>query len=128
MSASLAIECLVALLLLITIGYCVVLNRRLKRLRDDEQALKGTIGELVTATEIAERAVRGLRATVAEAESSLGERIGQARQAAEDIARERQAAEALLRRLGQISGLARETGLAAAPRERAPFHRNPGPS
>lgn len=126
MSASLAIECLVALLLLITIGYCVVLNRRLKRLRDDEQALKGTIGELVTATEIAERAVRGLRATVAEAESSLGERIGQARQAAEDISRERQAAEALLRRLGQISGLARETGLASAPRERAPFHRNPG--
>ena len=126
MSASLAIEGLVALLLLITIGYCVVLNRRLKRLRDDEQALKGTIGELVTATEIAERAVRGLRATVAEAESSLGERIAEARQAAEDTSRERQAAEALLRRLGQISGLARETGLAPAPRERAPFHRNSG--
>ena len=35
------IESLVAVLLLLTIGYCVVLNRRLKRLKADEQALKG---------------------------------------------------------------------------------------
>ena len=34
------IESLVAALLMLTIGYCVVLNSRLKRLRADEQSLK----------------------------------------------------------------------------------------
>jgi hypothetical protein len=52
----LMIESLVAVLLLLTIAFCIVLNRRLKKLKADEQALKGTISELITATEIAERA------------------------------------------------------------------------
>ena len=51
-SFGLMIESLVAILLLLTIGYCVILNGRLKRLKADEQALKGTISELITATEI----------------------------------------------------------------------------
>jgi len=49
-SFGLMIESLVAILLLLTIGYCVILNGRLKRLKADEQALKGTIAELITAT------------------------------------------------------------------------------
>ena len=57
-SFGLMIESLVAVLLLLTIGYCVLLNSRLKRLKADEQALKGTISELITATEIAGRRVR----------------------------------------------------------------------
>ena len=36
----LMIESLVALLLLLTIGYCVLLNHRLKRLRADELSVK----------------------------------------------------------------------------------------
>ena len=39
----LMIESLVAVLLLLTIGFCVVLNSRLKKLKADEQALKATI-------------------------------------------------------------------------------------
>ena len=39
----LIIESLVALLLLLTISYCILLNRRLKTLKADEQALKATI-------------------------------------------------------------------------------------
>ena len=62
------IECLVACLLLVTIGYCALLNHRLKRLKADEQAMKVTIAELITATEIAERAVQGLQAAVRESE------------------------------------------------------------
>ncbi|MDO8980158.1 MAG: chemotaxis protein, partial [Afipia sp.] len=50
------IEGLVAALLLLTIGYCMLLNSRLKRLKADEHSLKAVIGELITATEIAERA------------------------------------------------------------------------
>ena len=53
---------------MVTIGYCAILNHRLKRLRADEQAMKVTIAELITATEIAERAVQGPQAAVRESE------------------------------------------------------------
>jgi len=69
------IECLVAVLLTLTIGYCMLLNRRLKLLRADEDALRATIGELITATEIAERAIAGLKAAARECEAGLGERL-----------------------------------------------------
>src|SRR5260221_7843744 len=59
-----AIESLVAILLMLTIGYCMLLNSRLKRLKADEHSLKATIAELITATEIAERAIGGLKHTV----------------------------------------------------------------
>ncbi len=75
MSFALMIESLVAILLLVTIGYCVILNARLKRLKADEQALKATISELITATEIAGRAVAGLKATAQDADRTLGDRL-----------------------------------------------------
>ena len=56
----LIIEILVAILLAMTVGYCMTLNRRLKLLKSDEHSLRATISELVTATEIAERAIGGL--------------------------------------------------------------------
>ena len=36
------IESLVAVLLMVTIGYCMLLNKRLKRLKADEHSLKAT--------------------------------------------------------------------------------------
>jgi hypothetical protein len=69
------IESLVAILLVITIVYCVMLNRRLKLLKSDEQSLRATISELMTATEIAERAIFGLKETVREGDTTLGERL-----------------------------------------------------
>ena len=39
----LAIESLVAVLLMLTIGYCWLLNKRLQRLKADEHSLKATI-------------------------------------------------------------------------------------
>ena len=68
----LAIESLVAILLLLTISYCILLNSRLKRLKADEQALKATISELITATEIAERAIAGLKLTVRDCDRATG--------------------------------------------------------
>lgn len=69
------IEILVAMLLVMTISYCIVLNARLKALRADEHVLKATIGELLTATEIAERAIIGLKATTREAEQALTQKL-----------------------------------------------------
>ena len=80
----LMIESLVAILLLLTITFCLVLNSRLKKLKADEQALKGTISELITATEIAERAIAGLKMTVRDCDQSLGERL----RVGESLARE----------------------------------------
>jgi hypothetical protein len=92
----LMIESLVALLLLITIGYCVILNRRLKRLKGDEQALKATISELITATEIAGRAVAGLKATAQDCDGTLGERMRAAERLAAGMDRQLKAGELLL--------------------------------
>jgi hypothetical protein len=92
----LMIESLVAALLLVTIGYCVLLNSRLKRLKADEQALKATISELITATEIAGRAVAGLKATAQEADRTLGERLRAAERLSADLDRQLRGGEAML--------------------------------
>ena len=92
----LMIEGLVAVLLRVTIGYCVVLNGRLKRLKADEQALKATISELITATEIAGRAVAGLKATAQEADRTLGERLRAAERLSADLDRQIRGGEAML--------------------------------
>jgi hypothetical protein len=81
-SLGIVIESLVAVLLLLTIGYCMLLNSRLKRLKADEHSLKATIGELITATEIAERAIGGLKHTVRDVNENLGSQIAAATQIA----------------------------------------------
>jgi hypothetical protein len=98
----LMIEILVAILLMITIGYCVILNNRLKRLKADEQSLKATIGELITATEIAERAVAGLRTTAYECERTLGERLKSAERCCADLGRQVKSGDAIIERLMRI--------------------------
>jgi hypothetical protein len=99
-SFGLMIESLVAILLLVTIGYCVILNARLKRLKADEQALKATISELITATEIAGRAVAGLKATAQEADRTLGDRLRAAEKLSTDLDRQLRGGEAMLGLLG----------------------------
>ena len=87
-----AIESLVAVLLMLTIGYCMLLNSRLKRLKADEHSLKATIAELITATEIAERAIGGLKHTVRDVNVNLGNQLTSAAEhvaAAEEAARRR---------------------------------------
>ena len=79
-SLGIVIESLVAVLLMLTIGYCILLNKRLKRLKADEHSLKATIGELITATEIAERAIGGLKHTVRDVNEHLGSQLTAATQ------------------------------------------------
>src|ERR1700733_5804553 len=93
------IEGLVAILLMLTIGYCVLLNHRLKRLKADEQSLKATISELITATEIAGRAVAGLKATAQDCDGTLGERMRPAERLAAGMGRQLKAGELLLSEL-----------------------------
>jgi len=74
-SFGIVIESLVSILLLLTILYCIRLNEQLKRLKADGTSMQQTITELITATESAERAIAGLKATVREADETLGERL-----------------------------------------------------
>jgi hypothetical protein len=110
---ALMIESLVAILLLLTIGYSMVLNKRLKRLRADELTLKATISELITATEIAERAIGGLKLTVRDCDQGLGERLRTAERFSAEITRQIESGEEILSRLGQIVAATRPAAPAA---------------
>jgi hypothetical protein len=103
----LMIESLVAVLLLLTIGFCLVLNGRLKKLKADEQALKGTISELITATEIAERAIAGLKMTVRDCDQNLSERLRAGDALAGELGRQLEGGRQVLAQLAQITLAAR---------------------
>jgi hypothetical protein len=109
------IEGVVSVLLLLTISYCMLLNSRLKRFRADEQSLKATISELITATEIAERAIAGLKLTVRECDKNLGERLRTAERFSADIALQISAGEKVVQRLSRIAVAARVEPEAPAP-------------
>ena len=106
-SFGIVIESLVAVLLMLTIGYCMLLNSRLKRLKADEHSLKATIGELITATEIAERAIGGLKHTVRDVNENLGNQLTSAAQMSEQLKRQLAEGDNILRRLSKIAIAAR---------------------
>jgi hypothetical protein len=101
-SLGIAIESLVAVLLMLTIGYCMLLNKRLKRLRADEHSLKATIAELITATEIAERAIGGLKHTVRDVNENLGNQLAAATQMSGQLGSQLAEGDGVIRRLSKI--------------------------
>jgi Domain of unknown function (DUF6468) len=99
----LTIESLVALLLLMTILYCVRLNAQLTRLRADETVMKEVIAELNAATDRSERSIAALKATVEQADADLGDRLRVAERFCADMTRQSEAGTVLLQRLTQIA-------------------------
>src|ERR1700753_2236556 len=106
-SLGVGIESLVAILLMLTIGYCMLLNARLKRLKADEHSLKATIAELITATEIAERAIGGLKHTVRDVNENLGSQLSSAEQMSEQLKQQLAESDQVVRRLSKIAVAAR---------------------
>ena len=106
-SLGIVIESLVAALLMLTIAYCMLLNSRLKRLKADEQSLKATIGELITVTEIAERAIGGLKHTVRDVNENLGSQIAAATALADQLKAQLAESDNVVRRLSRIAVAAR---------------------
>jgi chromosome segregation ATPase len=113
-SLGIAIESLVAFLLMLTIGYCMLLNSRLKRLKADESSLKATIGELITATEIAERAIGGLKLTVRDVNENLNAQLTAAGQISIQLKKQLAEGDNVVRRLSRIASAARPSAEAAA--------------
>jgi hypothetical protein len=116
-----AIESMVAVLLLLTILYCVRLNSQLRMLKADEQSLKATIGELVTATEIAERAIAELKITAGTIDQTLGQHLINGEVLSVELDKQIDAADALMRKLAGIVAVSRPattaTEASAAPQE-----------
>ncbi|WP_407523990.1 DUF6468 domain-containing protein [Methylobacterium oryzisoli] len=107
-------DSLVAVLLVASIVSSVALSRRITRLKADEAALRQTIGDLMVATESAERAILGLRATLGECERTLAERLGVAETTAATLSAQVQAGEAVVERIGRIVAQARPDPAAKA--------------
>jgi hypothetical protein len=104
MSASfgIAVDLLVAVLLVATIVTSIGLSRRVARMKADEAAMRTTIGDLVMATDSAERAVATLRATLGDCDRTLGERLRSAQHYSADLADRVQAGETVVARISQI--------------------------
>ncbi len=113
-SLGIAIESLVAALLVLTIGYCMLLNKRLKRLKADEHSLKATIAELITATEIAERAIGGLKITVRDVNDNLRTQIAAANELSDQLGKQLAEGDNVIRRLSKIVTAARPVTESAA--------------
>jgi hypothetical protein len=101
------VETMVSILLLLTILYCVRLNKQLRLLKADERSLRATISELVTATEIADRAIGGLKSTMQEGEHALSERFERGEHLSAELDLHITAGNQLLARLVRIAGVTR---------------------
>ncbi len=76
---TLAIEGLLIFLLMITICYCFILDRRLKILRSGQTDLRKVISDLSRTTQTAQEAVAGLKATADDVDRKLTEKLNEAR-------------------------------------------------
>ena len=119
-SLGLVIETLVAILLMLTIGYCILLNKRLTRLKADEHSLKAVIAELITATEIAERAIGGLKLAVRDVNENLGNQLAAATQMSDQLRKQLAESDGVVRRLSRIASAARPITAPEAASEPAP--------
>ncbi|KQT78806.1 DUF6468 domain-containing protein [Methylobacterium sp. Leaf466] len=125
---TLTADILVAILLVATIVSSMRLSRRITKLKGDEAALRQTIGDLVTASATAERAIAGLRATLDECDRTLAERLGTAERYAADLSAHVEAGHGVIARIAAIvsnaqpgrpvdvPARAREPEIAVAPR------------
>lgn len=99
----LLIEAVVAVLLATTIGYCIVLNRKLKSLQTDRAVLAQMIGDLVNATNMANGAISGLRAAALEADEVLDRRVNEAERCGVALANHISSGSTVIDRIARIT-------------------------
>lgn len=114
LSLSLAVEMAVGVLLVATIAYCFVLDRRLRALRDGESALRQIVISLERATSRAQGAISDLRASADATSQDLARDLKRARALADELALMVEAGDHIADRLGALAGVG-ETARTAAP-------------
>ena len=82
---SFAGDAIVALLLIATIGYSIVLNRRLSAVRNDREKFEALVRNLNAASQRAEAAVTSLRVTADDLSRRLEKKVEQARSLSDDL-------------------------------------------
>ena len=103
------VESAVSILLLLTIGYCIVLNERLKRLHADRDVLRQMVSDLVGATNLANQAIKELKATAMEADLALNSRLEEAERFGIELANHVSAGTVLMDRIAKITSVARHS-------------------
>ena len=86
MTMALWVDAVVAGLLVVTIAYAVLLNRRLSNLRQGRVELEAIVGEFKTATEQAQSAVERLKQSASARQSDLAEQVESARALRDELA------------------------------------------
>ena len=127
------VELLVAILLAATIAYSILLDRRLRQLRADEQTMRRTVVDLACATDNAERAITGLKTTLAACDGTIAERLESAGNVATGLTGSVKAGEEVIDRIRSIVVAARrieasahlQLGEAPAFEPDTPLGRNP---
>jgi hypothetical protein len=109
MTLGIVVETGVTILLALTLGYCVVLNKRLKRLHDDRDSLKLMVADLISATNLANAAIKELKATAVEADSILSARLEEAEHFGIELANHVSAGASLMERIAKITSVARHS-------------------
>jgi len=105
----LVVETLVAVLLATTIGYCVILNQRLKRLHADRGELRKMVTDLVNATSLANAAIQELKTTAQESETVLAVRLEEAEKFGLELANHVTAGHQIMDKIAKITSVARGT-------------------
>jgi hypothetical protein len=103
------VEAAVAVLLALTIGYCIVLNERLKRLHADRSVLQQMVADLVGATNLANQAIKELKVTAMDADLALNARLEEAERFGIELANHISAGTALMERIAKITSVARHS-------------------
>ena len=105
----LLVEGAVAVLLALTIGYCIVLNQRLKRLHADKDVMRQMVADLIGATNLANQAIKELKQTAVEADLSLNARLEEAERFGIELANHVTAGTVLMERIAKITSVARHS-------------------
>ena len=113
MSLGVVVEGAVAILLATTIGYCVILNQRLKRLHSDRDQLRKMVADLVQATSLANAAVTELKTAAVEADAVLQSRLQEAEKFGIELANHVNAGQQIMDKIAKITTMARAAPNAA---------------
>lgn len=106
--SKLILDVIVAILLAATIGYAIMLNRRLSELRKNRDDLARLVNAFNDATQRAEAGIPKLRRAAEEAGSTLQERVEKAQSLRDDLAFMIERADAMANRLEGTVRQARE--------------------
>jgi Domain of unknown function (DUF6468) len=120
------VELAVLVLLAFTVAYCIILDRRLQKLRADETQMRQTVVDLGLATSRAENAIDGMRRALVDCEATISERLKSAEAASAGLQDAVRTGDEVLDRIGRIVTTARkavddaEKRMQAAPAASAP--------